>query len=334
MRKKVLGLVIRIVVSAGIIAYIFTRPDTSFSVIVATIRNMNISWFIGALLVYPIAILLSSCRWQMLMKAQNIEVSYLRSLGLNYLGCFFNNFMLSLTGGDVVKAYYATKLTEAKKTEVVTIVFVDRLLGIGGLTVMGIVSSLFVLGNAKMHLAVIVIMCVVFLFLIIGILAFNKTLVKKLGKRVSHFKLMEVLKKIYDAVYFYKSRKKVLVAALMLSVVIWTCLISINLLLARGLDVKLSPGHFFVFIPAINIISSIPITLAGWGLREEMYQQFFETVGIQGKVAVSLSISYAATMILWSLVGGVLYALRLPRLNIQKEKETGKVSPLLKGKIY
>ncbi len=320
MRKKILSLTIRIVVSAGIIAYIFTRPDTSFSTIAATIGNIDISWFIYALLVYQIAILASSYRWQMLMKAQDIEISYLRSMGLNYLGCFFNNFMLSLTGGDVVKAYYATKLTEARKTEVVTIVFVDRLLGIAGLAVIGTVSSLFVLGNAKMHSAVIVIMCVVFMFMIFGILAFNKTLVKKFGKRVSHSRFMEVLKKVYDAVYFYKSRKKVLVIALMLSVVIWTCLISINLLLARGLNVTLAPGYFFVFIPAINAISAIPITLAGWGLREEMYQQFFKAVGIHGTVAVSLSISYAATMILWSLVGGVLYALRLPRLNVRKEK--------------
>lgn len=321
MRKKILSLAIRIVVSAGIITYIFTRPDTSFSTIAATIRNINISWFIGALLVYQIAILASSYRWQMLMKAHNIEISYMHSMGLNYLGCFFNNFMLSLTGGDVVKAYYAAKLTEAKKTEAVTIVFVDRLIGMAGLAVVGAVGSLFVLGNAKMHSAVIVIMCVVFMFMVIGILAFNKTLAKKFGKRFPHSRIREILKKVYDAVYFYKSCPKVLVTALMLSVVIWMTLISINLLLARGLNVALSPGYFFVFIPAINVISSIPITLAGWGLREEMYQQFFKAVGIQGTVAVSLSISYAATMILWSLLGGVLYALRLPRLNVRKEKE-------------
>ncbi len=318
--KKVVSLILRIGISAGIIAYIFSRPDTNFSRVAATIKDIKVLWLITALLSYKAAILISSYRWQLLMKAQNIQVSYLHALGLNYLGCFFNNFMLSLTGGDIVKAYYASKLTSAKKAEAATIVFVDRFVGMAGLMVMGLIAALFGIGNQKIHSAVTVIFCAVFLFALAGGLAFNKTVARKFGKYIGRTGIKGTLKKIYDAAYFYKTKKKVLLLAFGFSILIWLCLILINFQLAKGLGVELSAGYYFIFVPVINIISSIPVTVAGWGLREQMYKQFFGSVGMDAGAAISLSVAYALTMLLWSLVGGVLYALRLPRLGDQEER--------------
>lgn len=323
--KKAVSLILRIGISAGIIAYIFSRPDTSFSKIAAAIKDIKIPWLVTALLSYKAAILLSSYRWQMLMKTQNIQVSYSHALGLNYLGCFFNNFMLSLTGGDIVKAYYASKLSSAKKAEAATIVFVDRFVGMAGLMVMGLAAALFGIGNQKVHSAAAVIFCAVLLFVLVGVLTFNKTVAKKFGKYIGHTGIKGTLKKIYDAIYFYKSKKKVLLLAFGLSLLIWICLILINFQLAKGLGIELSTKYYFIFIPVINIISAVPITISGWGLREQMYKQFFVPVGVDAGVAISLSVAYALTMLLWSLVGGVLYALRLPKLSEIPQP------PLLKG---
>jgi uncharacterized protein (TIRG00374 family) len=320
MRKKILGLVIRIGVSAGIIAYIFSKPDTSFSKITAAIADIRIPWLIAALLLYKAGLLIGSYRWQILMRAHGIPVSYRHAVGLNYLGCFFNNFMLSLTGGDVVKAYYASKLTAAKKTEAATIVFIDRMVGFAGLAVMGAVGSLFAVGNAKMHSAMVITLCVVLAFALMAVVGFNKTLARKFGKYVLHPKIREVLKRIYEAVYFYKDRRKVLLGAFGLSLVVWTGLVLMNILLAKGLGVDIPARCYFVFIPVINIISCIPITIAGWGLREQMYKQFFGAVGMDSGVAVSLSMACALIMLAWSLVGGVLYALRLPKLSAHEDK--------------
>ena len=329
MIKKILGLVIRIGVSVGIIAYIFSKPDTSFCKIAATIRDIRVLWLIAALLLFKVGLLIGSYRWQILMKAQGIPVSYRHAVGLNYLGCFFNNFMLSLTGGDIVKAYYASKLTTARKTEAATIVFIDRLVGIAGLAVMGAVGSLFAVGNAEMRSAMVIIFCVVLVFALMAVVGFNKTFARKFGKYVTHPRGREVLKKIYEAVYLYKERKKELLVAFGLSLMVWTGLILINVVLAKGLGVDVPARYYFVFIPVINIISCIPITIAGWGLREQMYKQFFAPVGMDSGVAVSLSMAYALTMLAWSLVGGVLYALRLPRLSAHEDKTVSRDSYLV-----
>jgi len=315
--KKIAGVVFRLVVSVGIIIYIFSNPDINLDQTFATIRSIKLPWLIAALFTYKAALLIGSRRWQLLMKTHNMQVSYPVALGLNYLGCFFNNFMLSLTGGDIVKAYYASKMTSSKKAEAATIVFLDRLIGFSGLLILGVAGVLFGAGNERMHSAMIIVCGVILIFVVLGFFAFNKNFARKLGKYFMGRKVGETLRKVYNAVYFYKSSKSMLVRALVFSVIVWTLLILVNFQLARGLGMELRAGYFFAFIPVINIISSIPITIAGWGLREQMYKQFFCPVGVDGEIAVSLSIAYALIMLLWSLVGGVLYALHLPRLTTQ-----------------
>ena len=49
---------------------------------------------------------------------------------LYFIGHFFNSFMPGATGGDFVKAYYASKESSHKKTEIVATVFIDRLVGL------------------------------------------------------------------------------------------------------------------------------------------------------------------------------------------------------------
>lgn len=319
MRRKILWLILRIGVSVGIVSYIFSKPDISFQRIVSAIKHINLSWLVTALLVYKVVLLISSYRWRILVRAQGISISYAHAVGLTYIGCFFNNFMLGLTGGDVVKAYYATRLTTDKKTEMATIVFVDRLVGIAGLSILGLIGCLFGIGDPKMRPALIVILCVVLFFTLLSVLAFNKTLAGKFGRYVAHPKIKEVLKRVYEAVYFYKGRKRVLLEALGFSVMVWIGLSFVNLLLAKGLGAEVSPRCYFALIPVIRLISSIPITVAGWGLREQMYKQFFGTLGMDSGLAVSLSVTFALTMVLSSLVGGVLYAARLPRFRPQPE---------------
>lgn len=370
MGKKIVAAILRLAVSAGIIIYVFSKPDIDLAKIAATLKSMELLWLISAFLTFKVAILIASYRWQILMKAHNIKVNYAQAVGLNYLGLFFNNFMLSLTGGDIVKAYYASKLTSGKKAESATIVFIDRLIGFSGLLILGVVATLLGIGNEGIRSAQIIIFAAVGVFVILGVFAFNRAFARKfskwiligfpgflvlslvwalsqigheririilaivgvlvilillafrrtLAKKVVKYsgRITETLKKVYDAIYFYKSRKKVLAEAVGLSVLVWISLILINLQFAKGLGLQLSAGYYFIFVPVISIITVIPITIAGWGLRESMYAQFFGGVGLSDTVAVSLSIAIALTMLLWSLVGGVLYALHLPRFTRQR----------------
>ncbi len=310
--KKAAGYFLRFLISAGIIFYIFRSPDISASAIASQIREIRPFYLILALLGFKACILISTWRWQLLMKSHNIDVCFSHAMGLNYLGMFFNNFMLSITGGDVIKAYYVSKLEHAKRAESATIVFFDRIIGLAGLVLLGGAAVLLGSGRQEVLGSLFIVLIAFAFFLLAGFLAFNKKAARFAGKIVVFEKLRRPLKRIYEAVYYYKSDKKVLVIALLLSILLWSFMVFMNVVLSRGLGAEVPYGFFFIYIPIINIISSIPVTIAGWGLREQMYVQFFGLVGLESSAAVSLSVSFALVLLLWSLAGGVLYAFQWP----------------------
>ncbi|MCD6406216.1 MAG: flippase-like domain-containing protein, partial [Planctomycetes bacterium] len=94
------------------------------------LREMTLGAYLVGLVMLGWIPWLASLRWKSLLGAQGIRIGFWRTLELTYLGLFCNNFMPGLTGGDVVKAYYASKLTSTKKTNAVVTVFLDRLIGL------------------------------------------------------------------------------------------------------------------------------------------------------------------------------------------------------------
>ena len=69
-------------------------------------------------------------RWRIVLEAQGLHLPLGRATSISFVAQFFNSFLLGSTGGDLIKAYYAARETHHKKTEAVTTVFVDRLVGL------------------------------------------------------------------------------------------------------------------------------------------------------------------------------------------------------------
>src|ERR1700677_3945837 len=77
-----------------------------------------------------VALFLGVVRWRMVLEAQGLHLPLGRATRISLVAQFFNSFLLGSTGGDLIKAYYAARETHHKKTEAVTTVFVDRLVGL------------------------------------------------------------------------------------------------------------------------------------------------------------------------------------------------------------
>ena len=90
---------------------------------------MNWWYFLLALALHWIVVLIGTHRIQILLRAQKVCLGFWLTFKYNCIGYFFNLFSLGSTGGDVVKSYYVSRETETKKAESVTVVFLDRIMG-------------------------------------------------------------------------------------------------------------------------------------------------------------------------------------------------------------
>jgi hypothetical protein len=100
------------------------------------VREADWGFLAAAILVLPLVHLITSYRWYVLLRAQDVRIGVARTFVLNMVGAFYNSFMPGSTGGDVVKAYYAAKHT-THRTRAVLTVLIDRIIGLLALLVLG-----------------------------------------------------------------------------------------------------------------------------------------------------------------------------------------------------
>src|SRR5262245_20351518 len=121
---------LKFAVSALLLGLLFSQVDVAR--LWATARRASVPWLITALAVYFVTILASTWRWRLLLDAQDVHVRAKTLLQSYLVAQFFNNFLPSNIGGDVIRIR-DTARPAGSKTMATTIVLVDRILGLMGL---------------------------------------------------------------------------------------------------------------------------------------------------------------------------------------------------------
>src|SRR5208283_548249 len=95
-----------------------------------TLSTIRLWALLASTLVVGLALFIGVVRWRIVLEAQGLHLPLGRATRISIVAQFFNSFLLGSTGGDLIKAYAAAQETHHKKTEAVTTVFVDRLVGL------------------------------------------------------------------------------------------------------------------------------------------------------------------------------------------------------------
>jgi len=105
----------------------------------------------------------------------------------------------------------------------------------------------------------------------------------------------------------------------MISICTQSARILTHYLIGRALGVSISPIYYFLFIPIIAIMASLPITIGGIGLREQTGVVLLSIVGVTPAKAVAIEFLSYLLAIGTSLPGGVFFAIQdLKNINLKK----------------
>src|SRR5207247_1535821 len=143
-RYAVIG--VKIAVSAALLALLFSRIDVDR--LWAGARNASLSWLAVALLLYLANVLAGIWRWWLLLDAQSVQVAPRTLLGSMLVALFFNNFLPSNIGGDVIRIR-DTAGPAGSTTLATAVVLVDRALGFMGLVL--VAASGATIAAASLH---------------------------------------------------------------------------------------------------------------------------------------------------------------------------------------
>ena len=79
------------------------------------------------------------------------------------------------------------------------------------------------------------------------------------------------------------------------------------LCLALALGISISPIDAFTLVPSALLIAMVPISLAGWGVREVVFIQAFSLAGVAPSHALALSLLYGFVGLVTGLFGGAVW---------------------------
>ena len=313
--KTSLQSIVRIVVSAGLMAWLLTMIDwdEAFRVM----REGSPFYFVAAFLAIQITVLTSIWKWKMLIESPEkkdnplFKASTIQLSKLYYIGLFFNNFMPGSVGGDVVRIFYLGKTTSVAVAT--TSVLWERLTS--GLALVGIVliSALFMDQSRPYFITLLILIGIV--LIVYFILKFwmkkEQTSFKlpKGGKlHALSVKIKEMLLNIAETMRVYKKESWLWWGMILfLSFLFQVGMAWINdlLFLSFGIDVPFL--HLLVIITIISVITMIPVSLNGLGVREAGYVFFFQSIGVPDGVALSVSLLFFFLVTISSLIGGIFW---------------------------
>jgi len=302
MKSRLFNL-LKIVLSAGLLALLFARIGIGEAM--EAIRQIDLFAFVVAFLLFLIGVFIRAYRWQGLLEAVQLHVPLRRLVALYFVGSFFNTFLPTGVGGDVVRMYELSRHSH-RAPESVGTVFVDRLAGLVVLFGLALAALPFSEGLITAGLRVVILAVAGGGILAVWLLFQRSWTDRVLGWLPLGEKIRGKIMDLYQAVHACGTGA--MGRALGVSVLFNLLLISVIAVLAFGLGIRVSLWYYLLFVPLISFSLTLPISISGLGVRETTFVLLFGQAGVERPQAFALSLAFYGVTVATGLVGGVLYA--------------------------
>jgi len=330
--RETVGVILKIMLTLGVLVIAFLLFQKSFEGkqdliggIQRHCQHLDFSWLFLALGIFILNSMVGALRIFILTRAHGIEIPYRKLLKNLYIGYLFNPLLMGATGGDVVRSYYLMKDT-SKKAEVVTVLFLDRFVGMVVLTFLAFGALLF---NAKaMHMekelvAVIGIIFFLFVFFWIGSSSRVNNIFSRIFPRLTKSsKIKRILQQVLETMQHARGHLKPMLLAVFCTLIIQIAMIISCWVVSLAMQECpiIALRYFFLFLPIIFTVTAIPVMPGGALVGETAYAVLFSLVGVSPVDAITISLLNRGVILVVSVIGAFVYLFPGTRITIEAEE--------------
>ena len=284
--RHIVFVLARASLGVGLLIYLGVSSSINWGALLGLIRAWPIT--ASALLILLVDAGLMAWRLSLLLRAKGFFLSLGSSLRLTLIGIFFNLFLLGATGGDVVKLFYATQGNPGRRTEVATIVLLDRAVGMFALLILPLLlvpffSELFASSPILRDLVRLII------FLAVAMLLGS---ILCLSSRVRNLRFVSWLfakvpggayaETIFHTVHGYRHNLGTIGASVAISLVTHVLATVVTLLSIQAINPAGFSWVMAALIPLGHLANSLPLTPGGLGVGEAAFGALFAVAGLTG----------------------------------------------------
>jgi len=261
-------------------------------------------WFVVALILFnAIVAFIGGLRWSVLVLEKPKFRDVWNFTRATYLGGFYAIFFPTAVAGDLLKWLpLLEKYKHLSKAKIAASVLVDRVTGFTAFTTVGFIALLTGrLFKYQFPLALLWLFSGLLLVVItFYVLVFTVDFDKLIGRFPKLHKILEIIDLLKS-----ENKKRILIcyAISLFSEPIWMLPVwFISLIFHVGISLL----QVYIFIPVMSLILVLPISVAGFGARENLYLLFFSALGFADEKVLLVSTFSGIMGILNALVGGLM----------------------------
>ena len=310
--RRLLVTAVKLAVSGALLALLFTRID--ISKLWASARQASLPWLAIALAVYAATIVASVWRWSLLLDAQDVPVPFHALFGSFSVALFFNNFLPSNIGGDVVRIADTAKVARSK-TLAATVVLADRTMGMMGLVLVAATGASLVASTHGGQSPLPIWPMWLWMGFAAGVVVGGPMLWSPAG----FGRLLQPLTVLHPewvggrigtltrTLERFRSHMGAVLSCFGGAVLVQIGTVAFNLAVAHALRIPIGVFDVAVLIPLAGVVQMVPVSINGFGVREAMYSLYFSRLGLPIESAILMSLTATALVMLYSLTGAAVW---------------------------
>jgi hypothetical protein len=308
--KSAIVVTLKFAITLGCFWYVTRNID--FQEIGPLIRKLDFVWAGCALLALTLQIPLVALRWGGVVDAlgdRGQVTPRLAMTAVTAIGTFFGQ-ILPNPGGDAVRTWMLVRLGH-RWTRAVNSILIDRAIGLLVLLVIVFVTLMFqpdfesIFGNRLLLMAIIAIV------LAVGLVSIS--IVPDIAPTFEQWRLTKPVAYVARGAYKVFRRSDAILPILGAATAIHFMTILAIMVLAGAQGHVLSFGDASVLFAMIVLLSFLPISISGWGVREVAVTAFLQSYGMSQAQGLFFSVCFGIFLIAASLPGAIVYAAYSPR---------------------
>ena len=304
----------KLAVSVVLLAFLFSRIDVGS--LWASARRASVPWLAAAIGIYLVNVLISVWRWRLLLEAQDIDLPWRMLLGSFLVAAFFNNFLPSNIGGDVVRIADTAKAA-GSKTLATTVVLTDRVIGLIGLVLVAAMGSTMAASVAG-HVPSPIWPSWLWAGFFIATMATAPAVLAPSGVG----RLLQPLTVIHPewvggriegvtaALARFRTRPGAIARCFTGAVMVQATIVMFFTAVAHALHVPVGPWDLAVVVPLSFVVQMLPVSVNGFGVREATFSFYFTRIGLSMESALLVSLVATGLGMLVSLLGAAIWFAR------------------------
>ena len=301
---------LRIAVAVALTTYFLLRAQPAR--VAEALASADVGWVALSVALVFLDRALMAHRWIALLVAlaPGSRPPLLEVLRIFFVSTFIGSFMPSVAG-DAYRAYSLSRLN-VRGAQAAASVFVDRMLGVLSIVIVGAIATLAVRGQALERGAMIALGAGTLASALAAAAVFSErmaTAMQAIVGRIPNTRARLMGAALVDAVRRYTHHHGALASVLVTSMAVQVLRVLQAWCLGRALGIPAPLVVYFIAIPIILLVMLLPVTINGLGTGQMAFEALFGRVGVAAPEAFALSILFIALGLVGNLPGGLLYAL-------------------------